>query len=380
MRSDNPIIFQKENSFRANYKGSCISDCTIIKEAVYKYYTAKGGTILRIPDHFGLAEVGKVGDLRFENVSYYWIKNGQLCQFRFNRFWIFGSNDSSLFTVEKARTQAAHEFIPHLISKNVGEILADRDAEKKVKIDLTKEVGKVKQEYCSLLSRVNIDEPEMQDFLEKHLFILNPLYLDYARKTLTIRPQDQLGERVVDFLMVRSLHIESMEERIDMVEIKKPSSSLFSPTGASDQLREAISQLVTSFEWLERNPDELKISDRGNVYGMVIIGRRNELQQYFENKDASLDIQKIKSPFIAELESFMGKWKSQIMLLTFDDLLPNIEFVERFASKVIRYPVIIVGQEGKEEDFTGADGKTIQEAIDYLSKILDEKAKNSGIP
>lgn len=372
MKNRYPMIFRDDN-FVVAAKGNSVRNMTIATKEVFTHYRLEGGTIMKIPNHFGLVEIRNDNDIRFENVNFYWIEDGQLKQLKFNRFWIFGSNDFSIFTIQKARTQAKNEFIPYLVSNNVKEILKDRDTEGKVTIDLTLEIDKVKQDYLSLLSRMNLDEAEVQDFLEKHLFVLNPLYLDYLRKTVRITPQDQIGKRIVDFLMVRSLDFQSMDEHIDLVEIKKPNVSPVSSIGISHPLRVAISQLVTSLEWLEKNPQELGIRRTDNIYGTAIIGRSRHLKQYFENEESPEVIRIRRNSFIDELESIMGRWKTRIKLLTFDNLLANIEFVRRIIPKEIRYPVVVVGQTGREEDFTGSDSETIQKAINHLSTILNQR-------
>ena len=67
------------------------------------------------------------------------------------------------------------------------------------------EIDTIKREYITLVNSERIAEQQMQDFLEKHGFILSPFYLNLSPKTITMKPQMELKSinRKVDFILLK---------------------------------------------------------------------------------------------------------------------------------------------------------------------------------
>ena len=319
-----------------------------------------GGTLLTIPDDSGFFKVTAGGDIKLQNVGFFNVdKKGVPKQFTFKCLWILANDAPILLNLESAQRRGLNDFLRQLLT--VAPILGEKMI-RYSEYDLLSEFKTIEREYITLLNSENVAEQEMQDFLEKHGFVLSPLYLDVCPKTITIKPQMQLKEidRKVDFMLLKEPTLKNYGIKCSAIEIKKPSDKLFTKKGEpSDQLKVGLSQVNDIFGFIKSNPEEAKnrldIKDATEIVGIVLIGRRKELSG-----------EEAKS--LVELN---GKNASQKILL-YDDLLENIRFVSSVLGKKFRQPVVVIGQKGDStEDFTGKSSDVIQEAINYLSKRIE---------
>ncbi|MCJ7561035.1 DUF4263 domain-containing protein [Candidatus Bathyarchaeota archaeon] len=322
-------------------------------------FLQSGGTLLTIPDDGGFLNATAGGDIRLQNVGFFYVdKKGVPKQFTFKCLWILANDSPILLNLEVAQRRGLNDFLRQLLS--VEPILGEK-MKRYSEHDLLSEFKTIKTEYITLLNSENIAEQEMQDFLEKHGFVLSPLYLNICPKTITIRPQMQIEtiDRKVDFVLLKEPTLKNYGIKCSIIEIKKPDDKLFTKKGEpSDQLKVGLTQINDIFEFIRSNPEEAKklldIKDATEIVGIVLIGRRKELTGE-------------ETKLLIELS---GKNASQKILL-YDDLLENIRFVAKVLGKKIRQPVVVIGQKGDStEDFTGKSSDVIQEAINYLSERM----------
>lgn len=341
--------------------GIVVENLAITTESCFRFLNP-GGTLWKIPDHFGLFRVASGGDIMLNNVGLFYIdRSGFPKQFTFRGMWIIANDSPSLFTAESAQKRGLMDFLRRLVQ--TGAIIG-RKKKRYTEFDIASEIKTVKREYLTLMNSEGIDEAEVQKFLEEHKFILSPLYLDISSKTIKVKPQMELPAigRKVDFVLMQELNLIECKVVCTAIEIKKPSDKLFLRNGKMSQpLREGIDQINAILKFVDLDLMEAKkylpVSAKSDLKGIVLIGRRKEL---------SAEDMKSREEF--------NEANDSIKIVFFDDLLKNIDCVSRVFGKKLQRPAVVVGQTGaKDEDFTGKTGEVIQEAIDFLSKRIDKE-------
>jgi len=339
-----------------------IKDLAIVTEGFFDSMYARGykmeGTVLKISDTFGILEVKSGADIKLENVLFGFLdKYGKPKQILLKVLWVIASDVPSLFSVAEGKERAQMEFFDRLVTS--GPIKGEK-MKRYSEADMAREIEDVKRDYISLVFRENAEEPELQQFLEKHPFILSPTYLDVCSGSLDVTPQVRLsrGKRIVDFLLLFEPDFEKARRLATVIEIKRPSHNLFvKKCKNSKPLRVGLQQVEEVFRIIKENPQEankLGLRHSDDISGMVLIGRRSDL-----NEEEISYLEQINEP------------RTLIKIDTFDALIENIETVKGFYGVKGRKPVVVVGQEGtSDEDFTGKTGETIQSAIDYLGKRI----------
>jgi hypothetical protein len=350
-----PILSADKNIWPLNGQSNVvIRDLAIVTKKFGSFYKTEG-TVLNIPDDFGILEVKSGSDIRFENVLLGYVDSrGKPRQVVFKGFWIFAKDEPSLFSVDNGKKRAQHDFFRALFSDRP---IKGEKMGRYQEADLAREIDDVKRSYLSLIARENAEEPELQQFLERHPFILSPTYLDVMHVSLDITPQVRLskGKRKVDFLLLFEPDLEKVRRLVSIIEIKRPSHKLFTKKGKlSKPLREGLEQVKEAFRILEENPQaamKYRLRSSDVISGTVLIGRFSDLQKEF-----------------SYLEK-LAHAQERIRVTTFDSLFENLETVKGFHGVKGREPVVVVGQEGTaDEDFTGTTEKTIQSAMDHLKK------------
>jgi hypothetical protein len=135
------------------------------------------------------------------------------------------------------------------------------------------------------------DEHQLQEFLENNpIFMIQHFSGGHGRWVI---PQKRLGcDYVPDFVIG---HRHSFGFEWQAVELESPKAKLFNRNGNySSSLTHAIRQIMDWREWLTKNIDYasrskdnngLSLSDiTGNVPGLIIIGRRAEIDSSIDGK------------------------------------------------------------------------------------------------
>lgn len=340
-----------------------IRNFAIVTQEFFDYMESRGykaeRAVLRIPYAFGCLEVKSGADIKLENMLFgYLDRQGKPKQIVLKALWIIANDMPSLFSIAEGKERAQMEFFDRLVKS--GPIKGEK-MKRYTEANVAREIEDIKKDYVSLISRENAEEPELQQFLENHPFILSPTYLDVHTGSLEITPQARLseGKRKADFLILFEPDFEKIRRLVTVVELKRPSHKLFvKKSEPSKPLKVGLQQVEMAFKIINENSEEaekLGINPSDNIRGMVLIGRYSDL----EKKDIS---------HLKEL----NKASTQIKIVTFDTLIKSIETVMKIYGAKGRVPAVVVGQKGTiDEDFTLKPGESLQEVIDYLEKRIE---------
>lgn len=212
------------------------------------------------------------------------------------RFLWMMTGDCVELTEEKARWYAREDFARHL--NHILFAWRPIQLSETAKKFLVEMLNSLKIRFQELISRTDVDEQEVQDFLEDHKLVID-------LNVRQIWSKQNLGEgNQADFIL-------GYADGIRVVEIKRPFNPIFSRRMRfSPTARVALSELVRYQEWLESNGSITKGRYGSEVLkkGWGIIGRANEMSE-------------------KELES-LATWNSTsdaIEIKTFDALLNNFD-------------------------------------------------------
>lgn len=337
-------------------KGVALKRLAIVTQGFANSIYKLEGSVFRIPNDFGITSVKSGADMMLEDVMIgYLDRRGKPTQAMLKGLWLIANDVPSLFSVAQGNERAQRSFFRYLLGSAP---IRGQKMKRYSEANLKTEIVDVKKEYLSLISRENVEEPELQQFLEKHPFILSPTYLDVCSGNLHVKPQARLsnGKRIVDFLLLFEPDFPEVRRLARVVEIKRPTHKLFTKNGKySESLKEGLEQLDKVFEILDLEPQEAKklgLRDSDVISGIVLIGRLADLE-----KDELSHLQQV------------NKASNKNKIATFDSLLKNIDTVKDFYGVKGRQPVVVVGQKGTpDEDFTGKTAEAVQRAVDYLKK------------
>jgi hypothetical protein len=121
-------------------------------------------------------------------------------------------------------------------------------------------IDNTKTEYLSLISRNDLLEQHLQEFLEKHQILIDPINIFDLDKRL-------IGIYSPDFILKYDLN------KYLLVEIQLNNDTLIDNYHLSKGLSEALQQVDDWFSWIEKNdPNKFE-----NYSGLIIIGRDNNI-------------------------------------------------------------------------------------------------------
>jgi len=216
---------------------------------------------------------------------------------RFIPFLWMLTEDCVELTEEKARGYAREDFQDRL---NLILFVRDpRELSESIKRLITEMLWGLKRRFSELVSRTDVEEQEIQDFLEDHRFIIDP-------SALRVWAKQALGKHdEADFIL-------GYEDSIRVVEIKRPFDEVFvNRMRLSSVTKQALSELRRYQGWLLSN-ESVAIGRYGSEVlrrGWAIIGRATEMSK-------------------EELE-VMQSWNlsnNAFELKTYDDLLGNFDY------------------------------------------------------
>lgn len=198
------------------------------------------------------------GDLKLIDCTLAFCKDGKDTLDRIDCLWLFGSNQSSDFSENRAELLAKMEYAK-LVS-----ILVNR-------IPIQTLIGTL-NEYKRLIDNKNIAEPDMQTFFEN-----NWTLLEISAKRV-LPKFDMGGDFVPDFI------IETSDFRYIIVEIESPNAKLYTsetPPRQSRKLREADSQIKSYLNYARNNilflRQKLPFLSEEKLMGLIVIGRSSRL-------------------------------------------------------------------------------------------------------
>lgn len=215
---------------------------------------------------------------------------------RLIRFLWMITEDCVELTEQKAKWYARKDF--SRVLNHILFVWSPTKLSETAKKFLTEMLNDLKIRFQALISRTDVDEQEIQDFLEDHRFIIDP-------NAKQVWSKENLGEgNQADFIL-------GYADSIRVVEIKRPFDRIFDRNlQFSAKTREALSELSRYQQWIELNESMAKGCYGSEVLrkSWGIIGRSLEMSQ-------------------RELES-LASWNStskEVELKSFDDLLKNFD-------------------------------------------------------
>lgn len=203
--------------------------------------------------------------------------------------------DKKHLSKERAESEAEHEFwacLQHLVTTRLDYLLARR-IEVETFLLLQKSIELLKQEYIQLISRQDLDEQMLQNFLASHYFLLSP-----RRKVE--KTKRKLGPYIPDFIL------RYVDNTFTLVEIQLNRDPIIQNNQPSSGMKEAVEQLKDWFEWIDSNEH----STLSRYSGLIVIGRR---ESYQKNERS--------------IKNILSKIGYPVSLLTYDDLGDSIDYI-----------------------------------------------------
>jgi len=201
--------------------------------------------------------------------------------------------DKKHLSRERAKSEAEYEFwgyLQHLVTTRLDYLLARR-IEVETFLLLQKSIERLKEEYLQLISRQDLDEQMLQNFLASHYFLLSPR--QKAEKT-----KRKLGTYIPDFIL------RCEDDTFTLVEIQLNRDPIIQNNQPSSGMKEAVKQLKDWFKWISSNEP----STLSRYSGLIIIGRR---ESYQRNE--------------AKIKDSLSKIGYPVSLSTYDDLVDSID-------------------------------------------------------
>lgn len=149
------------------------------------------------------------------------------------------------------------------------------------------------QRYTNLITRQDLDEEMLQQFIEQHYLILTP------NKTPEIKKR-KVGPYIPDFVL------QYEDNTSTLVELQLNTDLLFEGGNASRGLEEAVKQMREWFSWIADH----EYAELARTDGLILIGRRDSLEKYAK-----------------ETEAVIHSIGHKVKLLTYDDLLDSMKLL-----------------------------------------------------
>ena len=214
----------------------------------------------------------------------------------FEWLWFLTFPNEKYLTRQRAEEHAEHDFwgrFSSVLAKNIDSISSLNLGGYTAKV-FRQYLKKVHSELCRLVTRNDLAEQQLQNFLDEHYFLLSedkPIF----KKSRTI------GGYATDFTIERS------DGSVLLIELQLNSDPIMSNDEPSRGLSEAIGQLKEWFRWIE----DFDGSSLYKYSGLIIIGRES-------------DYAKHKKP----VDEILFNLNLPVRLKTYDSLASTIEKIE----------------------------------------------------
>jgi hypothetical protein len=257
----------------------------------------KGGTF-SVSDH-PLFIIGVGSEVRLMNMRIEAIVQGYPLEIEFA--WVLTFPNKKYLKKERAEKEAESDFWDSLASplmEDMANLFNKNLGIQTVKLYL-QYLAKLRDELNRLITRQDIVEQQLQDFLEKHFFLL------FEAKPI-VKKSRGIGDYLTDF----TLDLNDGSKLL--VELQLNNDPIIFNDKPSVGFNEAISQVTDWIRWI-RNNDKLNI----NKYsGLIIIGRKSD---YEKNKK--------------HVDEILSKLGFDIKLKTYDDLNKTIDTIGAILTK-----------------------------------------------
>lgn len=209
--------------------------------------------------------------------------------------WFFTYPNLEYLTIDIAEKSANEDFWSYIswyVSTKLHELLSRRVQKATIAL-FRKAIEDLRHNYLSLISREDLEEQMLQQFLENHYYLLSP------DKTPKLEKR-KLGPYIPDFILKFN------SDLLTLVEIQLNRDPIIINNKPSSGLKEAIKQLNNWFEWIQENDP----SSLCNFNGLIVIGRKENHQKY----------KRTISKILSEL-------KYPVTMKTYDELGEAIDYI-----------------------------------------------------
>ncbi len=215
--------------------------------------------------------------------------------------WLFTFPNRKNLVKEKAEEGAEYDFwngLSSTLMKDMENILNKNLGIQTVEL-YRQHLQKLRGELNRLITRHDLVEQQLQDFLERHFFLL------FEDKPIIKKLRD-IGNFLTDFTL------ELSDGSKLLVELQLNNDPIIVDNKPSYGFNEAITQVANWIGWVKNND-----SQNANKYsGLIIIGRKRE---YEKNKKA--------------VDETLSKTGFSVKLRTYDDLIQTIDKIEAILLK-----------------------------------------------
>jgi hypothetical protein len=202
--------------------------------------------------------------------------------------WLFAQPANERLSIDTARSYAYSDFPIQTRNRVFASLpnLMAKDLHKESLDFLMSLASEVLQDFDKLISRQDLDEQMLQEFLQNHYIILSP----HTTPNLTKR---QIGSFRPDFILQYD------NGRRVLVELQLNNDTLFRGNSMSVGLADAVEQMKDWFQWIGQNEPFLL----PKTEGIIVIGRT---ENYLKNKES--------------VDKAIASIGHNVKLLTYDDL------------------------------------------------------------
>lgn len=191
----------------------------------------------------------------------------------FEWLWFLTFPNEKYLTRQRAEEEAERDFwgrFSSVLAKNIDSISLLKLGDYTVKV-FRQYLKKVHSELCRLVSRNDLAEQQLQNFLDEHYFLL-------SEDKPIVKKSRTLGVYATDFTIERS------DGSVLLIELQLNSDPILSNNEPSGGLSEAIRQLKEWFRWIK----DFDGSNLCKYSGLIIIGRDSEYARHKKQIDEIL--------------------------------------------------------------------------------------------
>ncbi len=219
----------------------------------------------------------------------------------FELVWFLAFPNRKYLTQEKALANAGQDFwsgLQSVLTRKMETVFAKNLGKETIRL-FVNSLEKVRVQMLQLITRQDLAEQQLQEFLEKHYFLL------YQDKPI-VKESREIGNYKTDFTLYLS------DGSKMLIELQLNNDPILVDGKPSRGLSEAIKQVTDWFNWIRTND----LPNLDTYSGLIIIGRKADYV-----KDKSL------------IDGFLTETTYPIKLKTYDDLGEAIDKIEYLLHK-----------------------------------------------
>lgn len=249
-----------------------------VREARHHIIISGREAILDVGTH-PVIKIGKGAEMRFLNIRVESRVKGYPREKNF--VWFLTYPNEKYMDTKRAISEARYDFghyLADLAIRSSNDLLS-RGVAQETALLLIESLEILRKECHSLITREDLREQTLQNYLERHYTFLNPR----TQEAVTLGER-KLGPYIPDFVLKYD------DETYTLVEIQLNNDPILQNGSPSKGMSEALDQLKNWYEWLKDN----KPSRLPQYNGLILIGRRDDYEK--NEKSINLLLKSLKLP------------------------------------------------------------------------------------